>query len=153
MRAIHFAPTRIPAASRSIEKASSGRISPLKAKGGDAVSLFAYLHSMSQGDAARRLVEEFGLGGYHANGGPNGEPAGFKPSLTIEQLARVKGLPLDFLKKHGVEQSGRFVKFTYYGADGRPAPRYRLRQKLTGKNKTIWNPKDEGRSVPTEPRP
>jgi len=112
-------------------------------KGGDAVSLFAYLHSVSQGDAARRLAEEFGLNGYHANGGPDGARAGRKPSLTIEELARAKGLPLDFLKKHGVEQSGRFVKFTYYGADSGPAPRYRLRQKLTGKNKTIWNPKDE----------
>ncbi len=110
-------------------------------RGGDAISLYAFLYGgMGQGEAARALAAELGLS---LNGGCGDS----KPSLTIEELAAAESLPLDFLKKHGVLQSGRFVKFTCYERDGTPAPRYRLRQALSGKSKYIWNKHPEKRAV------
>ena len=51
------------------------------------------------------------------------------------------------LKQHGVEQSGSYVKFNYYLADGSLAPRLRLRRALEGKKRFLWN-KSPGQIVP-----
>lgn len=49
-------------------------------KGGDAVSLVAYLRGLSQGEAARRLAEELGLGLNNARN----ENGNRKPDLSYE---------------------------------------------------------------------
>ena len=107
--------------------------------GGDLVSLFGYLNNLRNGEAARQLAAELRLSGHGHNGNGGGPGWGAKPALKIEELAQAKGLPLDFLRNNGVEQSGRFVKFGYFNHDRTPAQRYRLRQALTGPSKAIWN--------------
>jgi len=71
-------------------------------KGGDLISLFAYAREMSQGDAARELSGRLGLNG-------NGCQI-----LTLQELADAKGLPVQFLKNHGLVQlpDGVLIKFS-----------------------------------------
>ena len=114
--------------------------------GGDLISLYAYLNRLKQGAAAKHLAAELGLTGVTGVNG-NGDRGDSKPSLSITELAAAKGLPLAFLKQHGVEQSGRFVKFTCYRMDGTQAPRYRLRDKLSGERKYIWNNDPDKRAI------
>ncbi|OAT82234.1 CHC2 zinc finger domain-containing protein [Desulfotomaculum copahuensis] len=67
--------------------------------------------------------------------------------ITVEALAADKGLPVGFLGKLGVAQTGRVVKIPYLLEDGTPAPRQRLRTALKAKDGSRWA-KGEGAPVP-----
>src|SRR5262249_29795571 len=41
---------------------------PVPVKGGDLISLFAYIHSLDQGQAARQIAERLGVSTYKSNG-------------------------------------------------------------------------------------
>jgi hypothetical protein len=38
--------------------------------------------------------------------------------LTLEQFAEAKGLPVEFLRKHAVEEAGNCIRFTYLDETG-----------------------------------
>ena len=50
--------------------------------------------------------------------------------LTVEELARVKKLPLDFLHSLGLENQSNGVRIPYKLEDGTPANRHRIRRTL-----------------------
>jgi putative DNA primase/helicase len=67
--------------------------------------------------------------------------------ITVDELARDKGLSAEYLKGHGVEQGIGGVKITYKLQDGSPAPRQRWRRALTAKEGSSWL-KGDGPPVP-----
>jgi hypothetical protein len=87
--------------------------------GGDLISLFAYLHNLSQGNAARELAGRLGLNG-------NG-----RQTLTLQELADAKGLPVQFLKEHGLVQLPDGVLIQFFNLDGTLASRQQKRVRLT----------------------
>jgi hypothetical protein len=52
---------------------------------------------------------------------PNPDDAETSPSLTVDRLAELTGLPADFLLGEGVVPDGGGLQVTYYFPDGRPA--------------------------------
>lgn len=58
--------------------------------------------------------------------------------ITVDELARDKGLPTEFLKAIGVEQGLGGVKISYRLQDGTPAPRQRWRRALSAKEGSSW---------------
>jgi len=69
------------------------------------------------------------------------------PRITVDELARDKGLPAEFLKAIGVEQGVGGVKISYRLQDGTPAPRQRWRRALSAKEGSSWL-KGDGPPVP-----
>ncbi len=69
------------------------------------------------------------------------------PRITVDELARDKGLPAEFLRAIGVEQGIGGVKITYKLADGSLAPRQRWRRALSAKDGSSWL-KGDGPPVP-----
>ena len=59
------------------------------------------------------------------------------PAITIADLARDKGLPVEFLKFY-CEQLPFGVKIIYKNMDGRPSARQRLRTALKAKEGSKW---------------
>ncbi|MBN2352509.1 MAG: hypothetical protein JXD23_08070 [Spirochaetales bacterium] len=101
-------------------------------KGGDAVSLYAFLHGMKQGDAAREILEEYD---------PSFSIQEVEDAVTLDDYASAKKLPLAFLKKIGLEtiyfKKAPAVKFPYYNEAGdEVACRFRLA--LHGDNRFRW---------------
>jgi hypothetical protein len=87
-------------------------------KGGDLISLFAYLRHTSQGNAACELAGRLGLNG-------NG-----RQILTLQELADAKGLPVEFLKEHGLVQIPDGVLIQFFNLDGTLASRHQKRVRL-----------------------
>jgi len=108
-------------------------------KGGDLISLYAYLQQVTQGEGARRLAIELHVNGDSTRSKNAAHQKSQRLTLSLSDLAEAKGLPVEFLEKNGVTQDGGYVKFTYYLPDGLPAPRHRLRRALTGKKRFLWN--------------
>lgn len=75
------------------------------------------------------------------------KPSPSSRGITVEELARDKGLPVELLKSVGVEQGIGGVKITYKLADGSPAPRQRWRRALKAKDGSSWL-KGKGGPVP-----
>lgn len=67
--------------------------------------------------------------------------------LTVEELARDKALPADFLRSLGLEDRHDGVLIAYKMVDGSPASRQRLRTALKAKDGSLWLP-GEGPPVP-----
>lgn len=67
--------------------------------------------------------------------------------ITVDDLARDKGLPAEFLRTIGVEQGVGGVKITYKFQDGTLAPRQRWRRALSAKEGSSWL-KGDGAPVP-----
>jgi putative DNA primase/helicase len=112
-------------------------------KGRDLISLYALLNGgLPQAKAASNLAAELGLSQIRDHVARRKGHV-----LRLEELAKAKGFDVSFLKQCGVEQSGRYVRFNYYLADGSPAPRYRLRRALDGKDRFLWS-KGHDRIVP-----
>ncbi len=84
---------------------------------------------------------------YPARERSNARPAAPSRGVTVEDLARDKGLPVELLKSVGVEQGIGGVKVTYRLADGSPAPRQRWRRALSAKQGSSWL-KGNGPPVP-----
>ena len=93
-------------------------------KGGDLISLFAYVRGISQGDAALELAGRLGLNG-------NG-----RQILTLQELAVAKGLPVGFLKEHGLVQLPNGVLIQFFKLDGTLASRHQKRVRLTDQSFT-----------------
>lgn len=111
-------------------------------KGGDLISLRAYLDGSKQPDAARRLAGELGLVLTRSRGG-----------LTLETYAEAKRVPLDFLRKLGLETVphpwGRprdVLAIPYFKRDG-SLHRRRLRAALEkpagDAPRMVWDKQDE----------
>jgi len=88
-------------------------------KGGDLISLFAYLRHTSQGNAARELAGRLGLNGNR------------RQILTLQELADAKGLPVEFQKEHGLVQLPDGVLIQFLNIDGTLASRHQKRVRLT----------------------
>ena len=95
-------------------------------KGGDLISLFAYLKDLNQLSAAREVSKILGL---HFKA-QNATRKSRRHVLTIEELAEAKGLPMAFLKQHGVVQVEDGVLFKFYKADGTLGLRHQKRVRL-----------------------
>lgn len=73
------------------------------------------------------------------------EPAEFfrgqqgRPPLTLEAFAQAKGLPVEFLREHGVREDGDSLVITYRLRDGSLAPRQRRRYALAAKDGSAWD--------------
>ena len=97
-----------------------------------------------------RIVESLGLKP-HDLFPPNVKPIGrsrrSKRRLTVEDLARQKRLPADFLKHLGVEDCVRGVRIKYLLEDGSPAPRQRIRSALKAGDGSYWE-RGQGSPVP-----
>jgi len=99
-------------------------------KGGDLISLFAYLRNMSQGNAARELAGRLGL---------NGDG---RQILTLEELADAKGLPVQFLKKYGLVQLEDGILIQFFNPDGILASRHQKRIRLVDESYVNKNGKE-----------
>ena len=99
-------------------------------KGGDLISLFAYLRNMSQGNAARELGARLGL---------NGDG---RQILTLQELADAKGLPVEFLKEHGLVQGLNGVLIQFFNLDGTLASRHQKRVRLVDESYVNKNGKE-----------
>jgi len=78
-------------------------------------------------------------------------PQSLKPekhTLTIEELAQAKSLPVDFLKSLGVLQAENGIIIPYLDKDGKPA-RQRKRTHLVAKEGSFWEGK--GQIIPYGP--
>jgi hypothetical protein len=109
-------------------------------RGRDAVSLYAWLHDLTQGDAARRLAVELGL--TTVNGSKPKAVLPDKPVLTLAQFAEAKGLPVDFLSAQGVHEDRNALVFRYMTMDGQRAARQRIRvalDKSADAKKFLWS--------------
>jgi len=60
------------------------------------------------------------------------------PPLTIGKLATAKGVPAGFLRSLGCHEHNAAVVIPYRQADGRQAPRSRLRTALAAKDGSRW---------------
>lgn len=70
----------------------------------------------------------------------NGQQAGHgRLPLTLAAFAQAKGLPLEFLREHGVREDGDSLIITYRLRDGSLAPRQRRRFALAAKDGSIWD--------------
>jgi len=69
------------------------------------------------------------------------------PALTVEELARHKRLPLQFLVESSVHDSPEGVLITYRLTDGSLAPRQRIRTAVVAKEGSRWS-KGDGPIVP-----
>jgi hypothetical protein len=114
-------------------------------------------------DGARALVHDFaGCGAEYllgrvglkmadlffdspANG--NGNHPRSKHRITVEELARDKKLPAEFLRSLGLKDTARGVDIPYPLTDGSLAPRQRIRYGLVAKKGSCWD-KNEGPVVP-----
>ncbi len=114
------------------------------------------------GCALERIVEAIGLtladlfpeaavssrSGQHGHNGSQAAPAASQNSLSLLDLALEKQLPWQFLFNLGVmEHPAGGVQIPYHLADGKPAPRYRIRTALVAKEGSRWN-SGEGGIVP-----
>jgi AAA domain/CHC2 zinc finger len=68
-------------------------------------------------------------------------------AITVDDLARDKKLPMEFLRKLGLENIAEGVRIPYRLMDGSIAPRHRVRTALVAKNGSRWNSRD-GAIVP-----
>jgi hypothetical protein len=68
-------------------------------------------------------------------------------AITVDDLAREKKLPMEFLRKLGLENIADGVRIPYRLMDGSTAPRHRVRTALVAKNGSRWNSRD-GAIVP-----
>jgi hypothetical protein len=84
----------------------------------------------------------------HTNGAsPNGTK---EPGVTLEEFAKAKGLPVEFLRSMGVEQRGPVVIFHYRSMTGQRAKRHKIRKALNksaDEDRFIYT-KGEGKPVP-----
>jgi len=67
--------------------------------------------------------------------------------LSVGDLAKDKGLPLEFLRELGLRDRSDGVLIPYLLRDGAPAPRQRLRTARSAKEGSVWLP-GEGHPVP-----
>lgn len=67
--------------------------------------------------------------------------------ITLEELARDKGLPVNFLRDLGLEDYGEGVRIPYRLENGSLAPRQRIRTALAAKAGSFWS-KGNGSPVP-----
>ena len=67
--------------------------------------------------------------------------------VTLEDLARSKGLDPGKLTGYGVEQYGQVMRIKYFNMDGKPSARQRLRVALSGTDGSCWE-KGSGSPVP-----
>jgi len=75
-------------------------------------------------------------------------PAVSQPALSLLDLALEKQLPWKYLFNLGVmEHASGGVQIPYHLADGKPAPRFRIRTALVAKEGSRWN-SGEGKLVP-----
>ena len=113
-------------------------------KGGDLISLWAYLYGLSQIEAARMLAAELGI--------PI-EPGALR-GLTLEAYALAKKLPVEFLAKLGLEtianpyrSNAMALAIPYYRGDGvlfRKRIRQALHKQPDGKDKRmLWDKRDD----------
>jgi hypothetical protein len=113
-------------------------------KGGDLISLWAYLYGLSQIEAARMLAAELGIP--IEPGAPRG--------LTLEAYALAKKLPVEFLSKLGLEtianpyrSNTMALAIPYYRGDGvlfRKRIRQALHKQPDGKDKRmLWDKRDD----------
>ncbi|PZN05035.1 MAG: DNA primase, partial [Bacillota bacterium] len=77
----------------------------------------------------------------------NGQPRPRGGGLTVDKLARAKGLPADFVRQF-CEPAGRAVRIVYRLANGERAPRQRLRTALKAKGGSRWEPARGPKPVP-----
>ena len=68
-------------------------------------------------------------------------------AITVDDLARDKKLPVEFLHKLGLENIAEGVRIPYRLMDGSIAPRHRVRTALVAKNGSRWDNRD-GAIVP-----
>ena len=116
-------------------------------KGGDPISLYAAIHNLTQGDAARGLgrivgVEAASNGNHQSAGAPRsrGKQSAPPPKpLTLEEFAEAKQLPIAWLREEGLENfpDGSGVAIAYFLEDGSQHARLRKRASL-GKNGWSW---------------
>jgi hypothetical protein len=113
-------------------------------KGGDLISLWAYLYGLSQIEAARMLAAELGIP--IEPGAPRG--------LTLEAYSLAKKLPIEFLAKLGLEtianpyrSNAMALAIPYYRGDGvlfRKRIRQTLHKQPDGKDKRmLWDKRDD----------
>jgi hypothetical protein len=110
-------------------------------KGGDLISLRAFLDSSNQSDAARKIAEELGIEGE--------APVG----LTLEAYAAAKHLPVDFLRSLGLEtiadpwgKSRRVLAIPYRKRDGslhRNRLRVSLHKSAEGSPRMFWDKRSD----------
>jgi len=68
-------------------------------------------------------------------------------SITVQDLAQHKGLPVEFLSGLGLENCQEGVRISYRLIDGTLAPRHRIRTALVAKKGSFWT-KGVGATVP-----
>src|SRR5262249_26766866 len=74
-------------------------------KGGDPVSLYAAIHGLRQGDAARELAQVLGVeaaSSGNCRSTNTSRRATYAKPLTLKELAEAKKLPIDWLHEQGV---------------------------------------------------
>lgn len=96
--------------------------------GGDLISLYAYLHRVDQGTAARELAERFGLAGDTKSGK---RPKSGNDWTAVLPIPADAPLPLAAHPHHGQPTK----TWTYHDADGHPVPRLPLRS--TGRAQAV----------------
>jgi hypothetical protein len=128
-------------------------------KGGDLISLYAYLNDLKQGEAARRLADELGIAIMTSTGNgsgrshsetvvvplkgnvppavADGQPRQIKAPLKLAEFAERKKLPVEFLNGQGVHQDRGTLIFRYRDMSGQRAKRQRFR---TGEHGFGWVP-------------
>jgi len=97
-----------------------------------------------------RIVESLGLeprNFFPPDSKPIGRSRRSKRRLTMEDLARHKLFPADFLRGLGVEDCERGVRINYLLEDGSRAPRQRIRSALKAGDGSYWE-RGQGSPVP-----
>lgn len=83
-------------------------------------------------DALGRSPRDF----FHGNGQKAGQG---RTPLTLAAFAQAKGLPVEFLREHGVQEDGGSLLITYRLRDGSLAARQRRRFALAAKDGSVWD--------------
>jgi hypothetical protein len=82
-----------------------------------------------------------------AKGNGSGGAMTKRTTLSLEEFAAAKGLPLEFLASSGVKQEPWGLRITYFERDGSPARQQRRRTALQAKDGSLWE-KGAGSPIP-----
>jgi hypothetical protein len=68
--------------------------------------------------------------------------------ISFESLSAKVAIPMTKLQEWGVVPYGKHVRIRYHNPDGSPAPRSKVRTKLTGKNRFYWDGDRDDPQIP-----